>query len=124
MFCGWVKVGGGTLGSPLCSGEDKVLDFGLSGPEALHGLVKLANLDLVGNPRLLCLLERMLRWKFSVTHFPGKKNRIPVALSRDPWDELAALVVLDAEFHTEEEIQETEGLKGAVVTSVLGVVLS
>ena len=65
----------------------------------LVGLVRTVNLDSVGNPRLLPMLERMLRWRFSVTHVPGKKNRIPDALSRYPWAELAALAVLGAESH-------------------------
>ena len=50
----------------------------------LVGPVKTVILDSVGNPRLLRMLERMLRWRFSVTHVPGKKNRIPYALSRYP----------------------------------------
>ena len=70
------------------------------------------------------MLERMLCWRFSVTQVPGKKNRIPDALSRYPWAELAALAVLGAEFPTEEEIQEGEELEGAVVASALGVILS
>ena len=31
----------------------------------LVGLMKMANLDSVKNPRLLCMMERMLRWSFS-----------------------------------------------------------
>ena len=71
----------------------------------LVGLVRTVNLDLVGNPGLLRMLERMLRWRFSATHVPGEKNMIPDALSCYPWAELAELAVLGAEFLTEEEVQ-------------------
>ena len=67
----------------------------------LAGLVKTVNQDLVGNPRLLPILERKLRWGFNVTHLKGRKSRIPDGLSRYFWAELAALAVLGAEFPTE-----------------------
>ena len=72
----------------------------------LVGLVRTVNLDSVGSPRLLPMLERMLRWRFSVTHIPGKKNRITDPLSRYIWAELAALALLVADFPTEKDILE------------------
>ena len=90
----------------------------------LVGLVKTVNLDWVGNPRLLCMSERMLRWRFGVTHIQGKKNRIPDALSTYPWAKLVVFAVLGAEYPTKEEIKEADELESAMVASVSGVILS
>ena len=46
----------------------------------LTGLVK-----TVGNPRVLRMLERMLRWRFSPTYLLGMMNRFPDPLSIYSW---------------------------------------
>ena len=69
------------------------------------------------NPRLLHVLKMKLGWRFSVTHIPGKKDRIP-------WAELTALAVLESEYPTDEKVQKAEEGKSAVVVMVSGVILS
>ena len=65
----------------------------------LVGMVKTANLDTVGNHYLLRMLESMLCWIFTVTHLPGKKDQIPIAMSWYPWEELAVV-----QLPTDEEV--------------------
>ena len=49
------------------------------GHKPFVGLVKRVNLE--GRPRLLCMPERVLRWRFSVTHVPVKDPRCTVKIS-------------------------------------------
>ena len=50
----------------------------------LIGLLQSRNLGEIDNPRLLHLVERLLRWKFSIKHIAGAQNFAPDALSRYP----------------------------------------
>ena len=56
----------------------------------------------------------------SLTSQDGRERSQP----RYSWVELAGLAVLLEEYYTEEEIQEANELEGAMVTSVMGVILS
>ena len=50
----------------------------------LVGLVKVADLVIPGNTKVLRMLQQMLRWRFSVTLVPGETKSLHDALLRFP----------------------------------------
>ena len=60
----------------------------------LLGIFNDRALDKISNPRVQCLKERTVPWRFTIIHCPGKWNKGPDALSRHPTKVVAALQVL------------------------------
>lgn len=50
----------------------------------LLGILHDRALDRISNPRVQCLKEKALSWRFSIIHCPGKWTKGPDALSRYP----------------------------------------
>ena len=75
----------------------------------LVGLFTNRNLEDIPNPRLRNLKEKTLRYRFSITHIDGVKNKVADCLSRHPADPAVHMELIDdPTTHTAQALHEQQ----------------
>ena len=73
----------------------------------LVGLFTYRSLEDIPNPRLRNLKEKTLRYRFSITHVDGVKNKVADCLSRHPADPAVHMELIDDPMtHTAQALHE------------------